>query len=95
VSKLSSVLTGDTLSERDTQVKLPVLEFPSPVHYMAAYPKYKADMDKITSALTKITEEDPSLNVVSEPDTLEMLLGGLGDVHVNVAVDKMSRKLGA
>ena len=95
VSKLSSVLTGDTLSERETPIKLPGLKFPSPVHFMAAYPKSKADLDKITSALTKITEEDPSLNVVREPDTLEMLLGGLGDVHVDVAVDKMSRKFGA
>ena len=95
VSKLSSVLTGDTLSERHTPVKLPTLKFPPPVHYMAAYPKSKADLDKITSALARITEEDPSLNVIRQPDTLEMLLGGLGDVHVDVAVDKMSRKFGA
>ena len=95
VSKLSSVLTGDTLSERETPLKLPGLEFPPAVHYMAAYPKSKADLDKITGALARITEEDPSLNIIREPDTLEMLLGGLGDVHVDIAVDKMSRKFGA
>ena len=94
VAKLSSVLTGDTLSSRDSPLVLPGLEFPTPVYQMAAYPKSKADLDKITSALARISEEDPSLNVTREPNTLEMLFGGLGDTHVAVAVEKMKRKFG-
>jgi elongation factor G len=94
VSKLSSLLTGDTLSQRDTPLVLPGLEFPTPVYQMAAYPRSTADLDKITSALARIGEEDPSLNVTREPDTLEILLGGLGDTHVGVAVEKMKRKFG-
>jgi elongation factor G len=61
---------------------------------MAAYPKSKADVDKMTSSMTRISEEDPSLTVTREPDTLEILLGGLGDTHVEVAVEKMKRKFG-
>jgi elongation factor G len=94
VAKLSSVVTGDTLSERGNPITLPEIEFPAPVYQMAASPKAKADLDKITSALARISEEDPSLRVTREPDTLEMLLGGLGDVHVEVAVEKMKRKFG-
>ncbi len=94
VAKLSSVLTGDTLTERGTPIVLPAFTFPTPVYQMAAYPKSKADGDKITTALARITEEDPSLSVRREPDTGELLLGGLGDVHVEVAVERMQRKFG-
>ena len=94
VAKLSSVLSGDTLSRRDAPITLPGLDFPTPVYQMAAYPKSTADLDKITSALSRITEEDPSLKIVRDPDTLEMLLSGLGDTHVEVAVEKMKRKFG-
>ena len=94
VSKLSTVLTGHTLTTRETPFTLPGLAFPAPVFHMAAFPKSKADVDKMTSSLSRIVEEDPSLVVSREPDTLEVLLGGLGDTHVDVAVDKMKRKFG-
>ena len=94
VAKLSSVLTGDTLTEKAKPLMLPELAFPSPVYQMAVYPKSKADLDKMTSALARISEEDPSLTVTREPNTLEMLMGGLGDTHVDVAVEKMKRKFG-
>ena len=94
VAKLSSVLTGNTLSRRDNPILLPGLEFPTPVYQMAVYPKSKADLDKITTALARIGEEDPSLRVTREPNTKEILLGGLGDTHVGVAVEKMKRKFG-
>ena len=94
VAKLSSVLTGDTLTEKAKPLMLPELVFPSPVYQMAVYPKSKADLDKMTSALARISEEDPSLTVTREPNTLEMLMGGLGDTHVDVAVEKMKRKFG-
>jgi len=94
VAKLSSTLTGDTLGRREKSLVLPGLEFPKPVYAMAVYPKSKADLDKMTTALSRIAEEDPSLNVIREPDTQELLLSGLGDTHVDVAVEKMKRKFG-
>jgi elongation factor G len=94
VAKLSSVLTKDTLSKKETPLVLPGLEFPQAVYQMAVHPKSKADTDKISGALTRISEEDPTLMVTREPDTLEILLGGLGDTHVEVAVEKMKRKFG-
>ena len=93
--KLSSVLTGHTLCVRDNQFTLGGMEFPSPVYLMAVFPKSQADVDKMTSSLSRITEEDPSLTVTREPDTLEVLLGGLGDTHVDLAVEKMKNKFGA
>ena len=94
VSKLSTVLTGHTLTTREQPFTLSGLQFPLPVFHMAVFPKSKADVDKMTSSLSRIVEEDPSLVVSREPDTLEVLLGGLGDTHVDVAVDKMKRKFG-
>ena len=94
VPKLSSVLTGHTLCGREGPLVLPGVEFPHPVYNMAAYPKSKADVDKMNSSLARAAEEDPSLSVTREPNTLEVLLGGLGDTHVEVAVEKMKRKFG-
>jgi elongation factor G len=94
VAKLQSVLTGDTLGQKDRPFKLPGVQFPEPVFQMAVAPKSKADLDKMTSALARIVEEDPGLRVSRDPDTTEILLGGLGDTHLAVAVEKMKRKFG-
>ena len=94
VAKLSSVLTGDTLCDREQPLIMPGMEFPHPVYRMAVYPKSKADVDKMTSSLARIAEEDPSISVDREPDTLEVLLGGLGDTHVEVATERIKRKFG-
>lgn len=94
VAKLQAVLTGDTLGQKDRPVKLPSVQFPEPVYQMAVAPKSKADLDKMTSALSRIVEEDPGLRVARDPDTTEILLGGLGDTHLAVAVEKMKRKFG-
>ena len=94
IAKLNSVLTGHTLGNKDNPLVLAGLEFPKPVYERAVYPKSKADLDKMTSALARIAEEDPSLTVRREPATIELLLGGLGDTHVEVAVEKMKRKFG-
>ena len=94
VAKLSTVDTGDTLCVKENPLVLPQLEFSSPVYYRAVYPKSKADLDKMSTALARISEEDPTLVVTRESDTLETLMGGLGDTHVEVAVEKMKRKFG-
>ncbi len=93
--KLNSVLTGHTISTRDNQFTLEGMDFPSSVYLMAVSPKSQADVDKMTSSLSRITEEDPSLTVTREPDTLQVLLGGLGDTHVDLAIEKMKNKFGA
>ena len=94
VSKLASVLTGHTLTEKENPVTLPGIEFPPSIYQRAVYPKTKADVDKMTSSLARMADEDPSLAVTREPDTLEVLLGGLGDTHVEVAAEKIKRKFG-
>ena len=94
VTKLGSALTGDTLCARDDRLILRGIDFPAPVYQMAVYPKSKADVDKMTSSLSRIVEEDPSLAVTREPNTNEMLIGGLGDTHLDVALEKMRRKFG-
>ena len=94
VAKLSSVLTGHTLTTKESPVTLPGIEFPPDTYQRAVYPKTKADVDKMTSSLSRIAEEDPSLTVTREPDTLEMLLGGLGDTHLEVTIEKIKRKFG-
>ena len=93
--KLNSVLTGHTISTRDNQFTLEGMDFPSSVYLRAVFPKSQADVDKMTSSLSRITEEDPSLTVTREPDTLQVLLGGLGDTHVDLAIEKMKNKFGA
>ena len=93
--KLNSVLTGHTICTRDNQFTLEGMDFPLPVYLMAVFPKSQADVDKMSSSLSRITEEDPSLTVTREPDTLEVLLGGLGDTHVDIAIEKMRNKFGA
>ena len=94
VAKLNTTTTGDTLAQREEPWILPGITFPSAHHTVAVYPKSKQDVDKMSSALARIAEEDPSLKVYREPDTTEILLAGLGDAHVEVAEEKIKRKFG-
>ena len=95
VTKLNSVLTGDTLSLRDRPIVLDGLDFPAPVYQRAVYPKSKADVDKMTSSLARIVEEDPSISITRDPDTNEMIMGGLGDTHLDITIEKIQRKFGS
>ena len=94
LTKLSSALTGHTLTTKDANIELKGIEFPNPVYNMSMKPKTQADLDKMTSSIARICEEDPSLKMVREENTLEMLLCGLGDTHLDVALEKMKRKFG-
>ena len=94
VAKLSATTSGDSLCLRESPLTLTRPAYPNPVFEMAVFPKSKADVDKLSSAIARISEEDPSLSVTRQPDTLEMILGGLGDTHVDVAVEKVQRKFG-
>ena len=95
VTKLNSVLTGDTLSSRERPIVLDGLDFPMPVYQRAVYPKSKADVDKMTSSLARIVEEDPSISITRDPDTNEVIMGGLGDTHLDITIEKMQRKFGS
>jgi len=94
VAKLASTATGDALSSRDHPLKLIPVEFPQPVLNMAVHPRSKADLDKMSTALPKICEEDLTLKVQREPDIGEMLLCGMGGTHLEVASERLSRKFG-
>ena len=94
VTKLNSVVTGDTISARDRPLLIQGVDAMPPVHHMAVYPKSKADIDKMTSSLSRIVEEDPSIVISRDADTNEMIMGGLGDTHLDVTIEKMQRKFG-
>jgi elongation factor G len=92
VAKLTDTHTGDTLSTKENPVTFPPIDFPSPSFSAAISPKTKADLDKMGSALHLIVEEDPSLRLERSPATGEMVLSGLGDSHVEVALERIKRK---
>ena len=94
VAKLSLTHTGDTLCSRDKPVKIAPILFPEPALSEAVYPKTKADLDRLGAALSRLSEEDPSLEVRREADTNETILSGLGKTHLEVAAEKMLRKFG-
>lgn len=94
VAKLSLTGTGDTLCSRDNPVKIVPILFPEPAFSEAVHPKTKADLDRLGAALSRLSEEDPTLRVHRDADTSETILSGLGETHLGVAADKMLRKFG-
>ncbi|HVC38620.1 MAG TPA: elongation factor G [Candidatus Dormibacteraeota bacterium] len=90
-TKLARVATGDTLGPKGTAPS-PVLAFPPTSYTMAIRPKAKGDEEKIHAGLSHILEEDPTLRIEREPGTHETLLHGLGDVHLEVTLEKLRRK---
>ncbi|HLF03845.1 MAG TPA: elongation factor G, partial [Dehalococcoidia bacterium] len=95
IGKLASTATGDTLCARDQQVTFEPIAIPSGFYSVAVFPAGKADLDKMSMALARIVEEDPSLRFTRDPGTNETLLTGLGDTQIDVAMDKIRRKFGA
>jgi elongation factor G len=93
VAKLTETQTGDTLCSKEKPVTLPAISFPDQAFSAAITPKTKADLDKMGSALQRIVEEDPSLRLERSADG-ETILSGLGDSHVEVALEKIRRKFG-
>jgi len=94
LAKLAETSTGDTLSNKERPLLLSPASFPAPAFSAAVHPKTKADLDKMGSSLTRILEEDPTLQVHREPDTGETILSGLGEPHLEVTIDKIQRKFG-
>ena len=94
VAKLAETGTSDTLCSKDHPLALAPIEFPLPSLSVSVHPKTKADLDKLGSSLTRLTEEDPTLAVRKDLDTAETVLSGMGDSHFEVAAEKMKRKFG-
>ncbi len=93
VAKLSVTATGDTLGAKD-QSALPGIVFPKATYSLAVHPESKGDLDKMSTILPRMIEEDPALVLHRDPDTGENLLAGVGETHLEVVKDKMSRKFG-
>ena len=89
---LKDTTTGDTLCDLDKPVILESIEFPDPVIQVAVEPKSKADQDKMGIALQKLAEEDPSFRVETNVETGETVISGMGELHLDVLVDRMRRE---
>ena len=89
---LKDTTTGDTLCALDSPVILESIEFPDPVIQVAVEPKSKADQDKMGVALQKLAEEDPSFRVETNVETGETVISGMGELHLDVLVDRMKRE---
>ncbi|MFH2099530.1 MAG: elongation factor G, partial [Pseudomonadota bacterium] len=92
VAKLKETVTGDTLCDEGAKIRYESIPLPNPVISYAVAPKAKGDEEKIFSSLAKILEEDPSLHIERNRETNETLIKGMGQVHVEVGVEKMRRK---
>jgi elongation factor G len=92
-TKLAHTLTGDTLGMKDGG-PLPPLDLPGPAYSVAITPKARGDEEKISSGLARLSEEDPTLHVERVEETKQLVIAGLGDVHLDVTLEKLKRKYG-
>ncbi len=91
---LKDTTTGDTLCDEDHPIVLEPIEFPTPVISVAIEPKTKADQDKLGAAMAKLAQEDPTFRVHVDPDTGQTLISGMGELHLEIIVDRMMREFG-
>jgi len=89
---LKSVSTGDTICDEKSPVILENIDFPAPVIQLAVEPKTKADQEKLGMAIAKLVQEDPTLHVSTDPDTGQTILAGMGELHLEIIVDRMKRE---
>ncbi len=89
---LKDTRTGDTLCFEEFPIILEAMKFPNPVIDVAIEPKTKADQDKLAIALQKLAEEDPTFRVASNPETSQTIISGMGELHLEILVDRMRRE---
>ena len=94
VAKLSHTTTGDTFSTKDDPVQLAPLQVPEPLLALAIVPKTKGDEDKLSTALSRLREEDPTFRVERSEETHETVMYGMGEAHLDVMTERMKRKFG-
>ncbi|MFL5827461.1 MAG: elongation factor G [Thermoleophilaceae bacterium] len=95
VAKLKDTHTGDVLSATDSKIELPLPPMPAPVMAFALEPKSKGDEDKVFTALRRLQEEDPTIDVHRDPQTGEQILAGLSQMHVEVICDRLHERFAA
>ena len=91
---MKDVTTGDTLCDLDKQIVLERMDFPEPVIHVAVEPKTKADQEKMGIALGKLAQEDPSFRVKTDEESGQTIIGGMGELHLDIIVDRMKREFG-
>ncbi len=89
---LKNTTTGSTICSEKHPIVLEEMSFPSPVIYIAIEPKTKADQDKLSEALTKLSEEDPTFQVRTDPETGQTIMSGMGELHLEILIDRMLRE---
>lgn len=94
VAKLKDTVTGDSLSDEKNPLKLEDIQFPEPAISFSLKPKTRADEDKISTALHKLTAEDPTFKVSMDEQTKEMIASGMGDMHINTMINRMKMRYG-
>ncbi|MDP2912845.1 MAG: elongation factor G, partial [Candidatus Omnitrophota bacterium] len=94
VSKLKDTMTGDSIGDEINQIKLEDIQFPEPAISFSVKPKTRADEDKISIALHKICAEDPTFKYTRDAQTKEMIVSGMGDMHINMMLRRMKMRYG-
>ncbi|OQB15565.1 MAG: Elongation factor G [Firmicutes bacterium ADurb.Bin193] len=94
VTKLSATVTGDTLCKQGSNIAIEGIKFPEPNLTLAITPKAKGDEEKISSGLQRLVEEDPTFKVYNNLETHQMLISGLGELHLDVITSKLKSKFG-
>ena len=89
---LKDTTTGDTLCDENNPIILESMEFPEPVIHVAVEPKTKAGQEKMSIALQKLAEEDPTFRVHTDPETGQTIISGMGELHLDIIVDRMMRE---
>ncbi len=95
VAKLKETRAGDWLAARDEPIEMPSIKLPAPVMAFAIEPKSKGDEDKVFTALRRLQEEDPTIDLHRDPQTGEQIVAGLSQVHVEVIVARLKERFGA
>ncbi len=94
VAKLAETTTGDTLCDKDKPIVLPPIAFPEPVMSLAVEPKTKGDEDKLSVALARLSDEDPTFDVRRDTEVKQTIISGMGETHLDIMMERMSRKFG-
>ncbi|HEX9822786.1 MAG TPA: elongation factor G [Actinomycetota bacterium] len=94
VAKLAHTTTGDTLTMKGDDVTLPAVQWPEPLFAVAVEPKTQGDEDKLSTALARIGEEDPTIQIARRADINQTVMNGMGEAHIDVMVERMHRKFG-
>ncbi|AFS53793.1 Translation elongation factor G [Leptospirillum ferriphilum ML-04] len=89
---LKNTMTGDTLCDEASPIILEVIDFPEPVISVAIEPKTKADQEKLSLSLGKLSQEDPSLRINTDEETAQTILSGMGELHLEIIVDRLKRE---